>query len=215
MPAPSTKVMRIVFVMALAVTNVGCRTMFIDKVATLSLEIRVVTQEGMPLDEVVVDFVDTGLDEARSRDRNVLRIGNTEDGQLRTLFKYAYGCTVRTRRARPPRCPSRGTFVIRFTKDGFETVDREFTLDSLPLQEHKRQLVVDVLMDPKVTSSGGIGRDGAGIRCYKIPCNGSKTGKCKLDHGVEIVREYFNKWGVKPCSTFTAEIVAGGDCGGD
>jgi RHS repeat-associated protein len=48
--------------------------------------------------------------------------------------------------------------------------------------------------------------------CEKIPC---KNKSCSLDHGTEVVRDYFNKWGVQPCETFTQSILTTGNCGGD
>lgn len=54
-----------------------------------------------------------------------------------------------------------------------------------------------------------------GASCERIPCKDSKTGRCRLDHGVEVVREYFDKNGVLPCEAYTSKIVPLGVCGDD
>ncbi len=52
-----------------------------------------------------------------------------------------------------------------------------------------------------------------GATCYRLPCKQAKKGVCQRDHGIEVPREYYNKYGVQPCETYTASITATGRCG--
>ena len=137
------------FVLFIGLT-IGCVSTTVDVLSTFHFDGRVTNEQGLPIEGVRLTFVDTGIDQWRSRGNVSVRVAESDsDGRIASDFPYLWGYRTRGRfrPAQPPPGNYRGTFDLVYSAEGYGSVRVGYNVNDLPTHDGKILVEFEVALE--------------------------------------------------------------------